>query len=549
MGLLSWQPVFPKFCLLRFSLLIWTTLSLHAFAFFLPNKFACSGYASVSNATILAVRPSTSRQVRVVHALLTDHCNSLLIHPDRAHIARKAIILVSALRVPKWLAELPHHAYTVITTDAASFIAPESNSAQSSWTLSYHLPTPSTQRRERRRGRAVSVEADPAMYVRYYDIDEWTQKWNTLSTLYAPNVSLRWIGRTYENRSLSVLTVGQTSTTNPRRLLLNAMQHAREIATTPIATYIVERLAKALALGVQPYASILTKVEVIVVPMVNPDGYAQVRAGESLWRKNVRPKLPGSSCVGVDLNRNWGFQFGEDNNGVVDPCEDNYSGPAPFSEPETQALRQLVLESEGILAHLDIHSYGQLVLGPWSYGTTPPADCARVNRIGLAYAQDVSATNQNVIYKYSVAYRNNLLYTASGTMADWMFARGVMSFTVEVRPSINENDDVFESFQLPKNEILPACRENFAGLQRLLVFVYNDTLPIVAEELNFPEPNTENGGNCSLPIPKSEENIDTQTAHTTPMYAVGIIAAACAVIAISIIAIFVTILVVKKNRK
>lgn len=481
-----------------------------------------------------------------VQTLLTDHCHSLLIQPDEVRATRKSIVLVSSPRLSKWLSVLPQHAYTIVTTDAASFAGHKCETAQLTPIFAQNFSTSFV--RVPRRSDDLP-EVNTAMYLRYYGIEEWTEKWNTLSTQYSPNVSLRWIGRTYENRSIAVLTVGQTPSTNPKRLLLNAMQHAREIATTPIATYIVERLAMALAMGIQPYASILTQVEVIVVPMVNPDGYARVRAGESLWRKNVRPEIMTTSCVGVDLNRNWGFQFGADNNSIVDPCEDDYPGPAPFSEPETQALRQLVLESEGISAHLDIHSYGQLVLGPWSYGTIPPTNCARVNRIGLAYAQDVTAANQNRVYRYSVAYRNNLLYTASGTMADWMFARGVMSFTVEVRPSVNENDDVFESFQLPKDEILPACRENFEGLERLLVYVYNGTLPIVAEEQHFPEPNTPHGGNCTQPLSNDDNDVDTKTTYTIPIYAVGIIAAASAVIVISIIVILVTVLFIRRERK
>lgn len=496
---------------------------------------ACRGYPSLRNATVIIVRPTTEATVLLIKHLLTDHCHTLLIRPDQIRLSQNASILVATAFVPKWRQALPLHAYSPVATNVSN-----PSYARRRWRPPLPVARP--------RKRQAIVDVNSTMYTRYFGVDEWAEKWRSLLTEYAPNVTLRWIGRTYENRSLCVLTVGKTSMSNPRRLLLNALQHAREIATTPIATYVVERLANALALGIQPYASLLTRVEVVVVPMVNPDGYAQVRAGEVLWRKNVRPKMTASSCVGVDLNRNWGFQFGSDNNGLSDPCEDNYTGPAPFSEPETQALRQLVLETDGILAHLDIHSFGQLVLGPWSYGTTPPRDCARVNRVGLAIAQDITAVNQNRVYRYSVAYRNNLLYTASGTMADWMFARGVMSFTIEVRPAINENDDVFTSFQLPRDEILPACRENFAAIQRLLLFVYNDSLPVVAEEQHFPQPNSPSGGNCTLPLSDEDEDLRSDSNHTLPVYIVAVISAASAVVVVSIIVIVITVVLVRRNR-
>lgn len=43
---------------------------------------------------------------------------------------------------------------------------------------------------------------------------------------------------------------------------------------------------------------------------------------------------------GVDLNRNYGYKWGLDNEGSnPDPCSQSYRGKAPFSEPETQAMR------------------------------------------------------------------------------------------------------------------------------------------------------------------------------------------------------------------
>lgn len=43
---------------------------------------------------------------------------------------------------------------------------------------------------------------------------------------------------------------------------------------------------------------------------------------------------------GVDLNRNYGFKWGIDNEGSnPNPCSQSYRGKGPFSEPETQAIR------------------------------------------------------------------------------------------------------------------------------------------------------------------------------------------------------------------
>lgn len=58
---------------------------------------------------------------------------------------------------------------------------------------------------------------------------------------------------------------------------------------------------------------------------------------DRLWRKNRRRAI-GSSCTGVDLNRNFGYRWGGMGTSK-DPCREIYAGSGPFSEPETKAIR------------------------------------------------------------------------------------------------------------------------------------------------------------------------------------------------------------------
>lgn len=52
-----------------------------------------------------------------------------------------------------------------------------------------------------------------------------------------------------------------------------------------------------------------------------------------------------SKCEGVDPNRNFGYQWGERNNGgtSLDPCHETYAGPYAFSEPETKAVAEYIM--------------------------------------------------------------------------------------------------------------------------------------------------------------------------------------------------------------
>ena len=73
--------------------------------------------------------------------------------------------------------------------------------------------------------------------------------------------------------------------------------------------------------------------------MLNPDGYEYSRTDDRMWRKNRAP-VKGSKCVGVDLNRNFDKAFGVHSSD--DPCDEDYRGSEPFSEPESSAFRDYI---------------------------------------------------------------------------------------------------------------------------------------------------------------------------------------------------------------
>lgn len=53
-------------------------------------------------------------------------------------------------------------------------------------------------------------------------------------------------------------------------------------------------------------------------------------------------------CEGVDPNRNFGFHWGEEDEGAAssDPCHETYAGPKAFSEPETRAIADYILANK-----------------------------------------------------------------------------------------------------------------------------------------------------------------------------------------------------------
>ena len=95
-----------------------------------------------------------------------------------------------------------------------------------------------------------------------------------------------------------------------------------------------------------------------------------------MWRKNRRSPSSSVNCYGVDLNRNFDAGFG---NTAQNPCSNSYGGPAPFSEPETRAIRDLLAaHNQRVKVTLFMHSFSQLWLSPYGVNTSDPADYAEM---------------------------------------------------------------------------------------------------------------------------------------------------------------------------
>ncbi|ROT62030.1 molting fluid carboxypeptidase A precursor [Penaeus vannamei] len=207
-------------------------------------------------------------------------------------------------------------------------------------------------------------------------------------------------------------------------VLMEGAAHAREWISPAVATYLAQQLADS-------GKTFLKRVTVILVPVLNPDGYEYSHTTDRLWRKNRRPNS-GSGCTGVDLNRNFDMAFGNPSGSSDDPCSPIYHGAEAFSEPETSALRDLAgAFSKDVNIYISLHSYGKLIMYPWSYiyGSAP-------NRKQLKdVARKMSRHFKNNGYKgFLHGQSSSLLYKASGVSDDYMYSVGVdYSYTIELQ--------------------------------------------------------------------------------------------------------------------
>ncbi len=297
--------------------------------------------------------------------------------------------------------------------------------------------TPAELRALQQAGFACQVMAVGAQSVlvddRYHTFAETEAELQEIAALYPDLIRLEVIGRSVEGRPIYALKVSdhaQEDEWSEPAVLIFALTHAREHLSTEMALDIVHMLIEGYGRSGE-ITNLVHQREIWVIPDLNPDGDVyDVESGYyRFWRKNRRPNADGS--FGVDLNRNFGYQWGCCGGSSSDPATEIYRGPAPFSEPESAALRDFAASHPNITVSLNLHSYGEWILWPYGYtykplpADMPPLDYEAFRRL----AGEMAGMNG---YR---AVQASQLYLADGTADDWLYGtRGIFAFTFELYP-------------------------------------------------------------------------------------------------------------------
>lgn len=265
------------------------------------------------------------------------------------------------------------------------------------------------------------------------------------------------LGDSLQGRQLKAIRItGPGDTTNRPIIFLNGGQHAREWVSPATVTYIADQLLTQY--GSDPLVTALVdQIEWVILPVLNPDGYEYTWDTDRLWRKNRRNN--GNGTFGVDLNRNWDIDFGGDGSSANTNSE-TYHGPFAFSEPETAAIRDFLNAEPRIVAHIDFHSFSQLILYPWGYTGAPPLSPS-LQTYYEDTSDDMAAAIQSQFGSVYVPQESIALYPAAGVMSDYTASRDLLAWTIELRPSSGGSG----GFVLPANQILPTGIENFEAVK------------------------------------------------------------------------------------
>ncbi|HMH25799.1 MAG TPA: M14 family zinc carboxypeptidase, partial [Gemmatimonadaceae bacterium] len=254
------------------------------------------------------------------------------------------------------------------------------------------------------------------------------------------------IGTSVEGRPIQALKISDnvaTSEPSEGAIILIATQHAREWLAGETALFVAEKILERYATDAVVHADV-DRLEIFIVPVVNVDGFAYTWSAPAnrYWRKNRRVN-PGGT-FGVDLNRNWGFQWAAipapgdagGSYGTATETSDVYYGTGPFSEPEIQAVRDLANSLPNLKAFEDIHTYSELYLAPWRYTSAVPNGGPSLEALANRQVTVTSAVHGHT-------YTRNL-YRSSGGAIDFIWnGRRAGAISPELRPSAAAPDGGF----------------------------------------------------------------------------------------------------------
>lgn len=322
----------------------------------------------------------------------------------------------------------------------------------------------------------------------YYSYNEMIAAIDALVLNYPTLAQKFSIGTSAEGRTIWGIKISDNVTTDEQEpeLMYMGLQHAREAIGGSSMIFLMTYLCEFYAAN-NGIKNLVDNREFFIFPCVNPDGWEYNRNNGGVgtgWRKNRRPQSGGS--IGVDLNRNWGVDWGNcsapilgsaSSCGSGTPSSDTYYGTNSFSEPETQALR-IFVQSRNIVAGIDQHSYGPYYSLPFgrsslhSFGSTPGLTITD----SLFYVKTGSLMGKYNGMRSGNSYQS-VGYEVAGGCKDWMLFGDIGTGTKgKVYGLTGEGGagggtgGTYGSFWAPASQIINLCRGmTYQNLQLALI--------------------------------------------------------------------------------
>ncbi|MBN2199487.1 MAG: zinc carboxypeptidase [Candidatus Aminicenantes bacterium] len=297
----------------------------------------------------------------------------------------------------------------------------------------------------------------------YHSYPELEAELLELEAAYPGLAAVHILGQSLEGRNIYGLKISDNVglDEDEAEVLFLGCHHAREWISVEVPLLIARHLLENRTVDSR-VRDVVDRSETWIVPLVNPDGLEYSIHVYRYWRKNRRANDDGS--FGVDLNRNYGYEWGRDNSGSSPlPQSAVYRGTAPFSEPESAAVRDFV-GLRSFLGLVSYHSYGQIILYPWGYARIPVEGegAERMKALAEGMSGRLEAYRGT---RYAFGQASYSLYLTNGDTTDWAFGdHGIPAYTIELSPVSDQDGGFFNA----ETEILPIFYENLEAALYLI---------------------------------------------------------------------------------
>jgi len=272
---------------------------------------------------------------------------------------------------------------------------------------------------------------------------------------YPELISVQSIGKTHENRDIVLATISfdVKNSSNKPALLYTGTIHAREWIGNELGITFIEYLLENHKIN--PKVTKTLKYNTIyIVPCLNPDGYEYSRSHFSFWRKNRRNN--GDGTFGVDLNRNFSVGYTKSSN----TSSNVYSGPKPFSEPETQSIKNFVDNHPNITLALDYHSQGNVFFPAHKFNHEPEINGTDLNTMCANMNYEIHKVTGR---KYGIHRGKPPTKLISGSGREYYYSKGIISAVVEV--GTRNIPDFMKNMSESIDENIPALLKTFGEAQ------------------------------------------------------------------------------------
>ena len=319
---------------------------------------------------------------------------------------------------------------------------------------------------------SATAAADfPAYDSGYHTYAEMVAEIQAAQTAYPDIVAISSIGRSYRGRDLWVAKISDNVATDEPEpeVMFDSLHHAREHLTLEQTLAILRWLTEGYRTDPRITEIVDTR-EVWIVFAVNADGaeYDLTGSPYRAWRKNRQPN-PGSSSIGTDLNRNYGYRWNCCGGSSSSKSSSTYHGSSAFSTPEARAMRDFMASRriggrQQIKTAVTFHTAGEQILWPYGYTKTDvPGDMTTDDHAALvALGRTMAASNGYT------AKQSSSLYVTDGDEIDWAYGHEhIFMYTFELYPSHSQVSSTAR-FYPPDEVIGPQTTRNRGAILQLI---------------------------------------------------------------------------------